>query len=140
MTPSQLVERLQDQEIHDRGRPGPHADRLIPGGFALLRVDTPPRPRLYANRQGGFRARCPGCRANVVPVLGAALVAWQERGPRTLVCPSCAQTQDLDGLDYQPPAAIGAWALELRDVQGLTLGEVPLADWIGPFRVVGSRG
>ena len=141
MAPSGLMDALHELGFHVGGRPGPRADELVVGGFKLLRVDQPARAYLYGNRQGGFHARCPETGDNVVPALGPALTAWSDGGPRQLDCP-CGRPHDLNALDYRPPARIGRFAVEARDVQGLALGpgRRELEALIGPVVVVGSRG
>ncbi|MCP4803954.1 MAG: hypothetical protein GY913_09025 [Proteobacteria bacterium] len=141
MAPDGLMDALGELGLHTRGGPGPRADELLPGGFKLLRVDHPGRAYLYGNRQGGFHALCPQTGANIVPLLGRAITAWQHGGARTLDC-SCGDQHDLNGLDYRPPAAIGRFAIEARDVAGLSLGpaRAEIEALVGPVVVVGSRG
>jgi hypothetical protein len=125
-------------------RPGPRREALVEGGFALLRVDRPPGPALYGNRQGGYRALCPSCGANLVPAVLPALLAWRAGGDRSLRCAVCGEDTRLESVDYRPIAAPGRFALELRDVGTPRLAadaRPALARALGGgFVVVGSRG
>lgn len=124
------------------GSPG--AELMLPGGFALARLDFPGCGVLYGNRQGGFEARCPRCAAPVVRALGPALARWREGQPPQLSCPECGVPSPLEALHFRPDAAPGRFAVELRDVVSLELPPAVHttieADLGLPLRVVLSRG
>ena len=122
--------------------PGPRAEALVAGGFRRLRVDRPAQAVLYGNRQGGFYASCPACGAHLAAILGPVLRSWRHGGRRE-VRGTCGVDSDLARLAYAPPAAIGRFALELRDVGAPELtseGKPWVEAGIGSFVVVGSRG
>lgn len=96
--------------------PGPQAADVLPGGFTSWRSDRPARPILYANRQGGFRARCPRCAEPVAEPLGRALASWRAGGPRGVVCPRCLWSGDADQVSAAPPIAFGGGAVVFVDV------------------------
>ncbi len=125
-------------------RAGPAAGRLIAGGFALLRVDRPPLPVIYGNRQGGYAVRCPRCGAGMVPAALRALSTWRAGGGRSASCPACGGSWELEELETAPPARPARFALELRDVAGPELlpEHRPALECAlgGGFLVVGSRG
>ena len=106
----------------------------VEGGCIALAVEPAPGSapppaeplRFVANRQGGFRVRCPDTGANVVPRFNAAVTAWrdaQARAPdatdhralRALDCP-CGRRHDLVALDYHPPAGFARAWIVLREV------------------------
>ncbi|MCB9759021.1 MAG: hypothetical protein H6739_04210 [Alphaproteobacteria bacterium] len=129
-----------------RGRPGPRAETLIQGGFALLRVDRPRGPAVYGNRQGGFHVRCPTCNMPLARPFSGAVRRWKAGSARQMICPGCGHVHDLARLEFAPPAALGLFALELRDVESPDLtpsgevGEALERLLEGPFRVIASRG
>ena len=136
------LDRLREAGVLDGFGPGPEADQLVAGGFRRLRVDLPDQAVLYGNRQGGFYARCPACQAHLAASLGPVLRSWRAGGARQVAC-ACGVASDLAQLDYAPPAAIGRFALELRDVLAPELspeGKPWVEAGIGSFVVVGSRG
>lgn len=136
------VERLRAEGVLSGWGPGAAADRLVPGGFRRLRIDRPAQACLYGNRQGGFHARCPSCGDHLARALGPALAQWRAGRPRLVAC-GCGVSTDIAALDFAPPAAVGQFAVEIRDVQTTELapdGKPWLASGIGGFVVVGSRG
>ncbi len=136
------LDSLRSEGVLQGLGPGPDAARLVPGGFRRLRIDLPDQPVIYGNRQGGFYARCPECGAHLAASLGPVLRSWRAGGGRDVPC-GCGAQSDLARLDYAPPAAIGRFALELRDVGGPELtaeGKPWVEAGIGSFVVVGSRG
>ena len=139
---SEGLRLLEEQGFVQSGRAGPRAEELVAGGFKLLRVDRPPEPTLYGNRQGGFYARCPSCGGHLVAAIGPALKRWRAGQGRGLSCSSCRSELDLAGLDYAPHAAPGRFALELRDVGDAQLRptEALRRAMGGDYSVVGSRG
>ncbi len=116
----------------------------LEGGWRQARLDRPPRPHLYGNKQGGYLVRCPACTWPLAREAAAALARWRAGGGRALACPACGGTHALEGLAYRPAAAPGRFAVELRDVQGLALTTAGRAGFEallgGAFLVVGSRG
>lgn len=126
------------------GAPGPAAERLLPGGYALLRLDRPSGGALYGNRQGGYHARCPRCGAALAAALGPAVRAWQQGEAGALSCPACAALLHLSELHTQPPARPARFAVELRDVGDLELsawGRLVLESSVGAaLLVLPSRG
>ncbi len=125
-------------------RPGPAAEHLVAGGFALLRLDHPPLPTIYGNRQGGYFVRCPSCGTDMVPAALRALSVWRSGGGRAARCPSCGASRELEDLETAPPARPARFALELRDVGGPELlgAHRPALERVlgGDFFVVASRG
>ena len=133
-----LLTALGDWGVLDGVKPGTTASELVEGGFALLRVDRPGRELLYGNRQGGFRVRCPTCSENLVQQFGTALGSdgW-------VMCPTCELKTDPRALAFEPPVAFGRLAVEVRDVGAPELsprGQVLVAEHLGPFKTIGSRG
>ncbi|MBX2801604.1 MAG: hypothetical protein KTR31_28260 [Myxococcales bacterium] len=125
------------------GGPGPHAGRWMPEGFARLRLDLPDAPTLYANRQGGFRVRCPDRGDVVTADFARALSEWRSGGPRQFACSACGQDHPLEAADGRPAFAIGSLALVAADAGATSptpeaLAEVQQA--LGPVRMVLSRG
>lgn len=119
-------------------KPGPRAEDLVDGGFAMLRVDRPGRIVVYGNRQGGYRVRCPGCGANQVPAFSAALPTLSR-----VRCEACEREHPIRGLRYEPPVAFGALCVELRDVGAPELkpwGHELMRSALGDFDTIGSRG
>ncbi len=119
-------------------------DPLLPGGWVHARLDQPSEPHLYGNKQGGFQVCCPACQNPLARELSEALRHWRAGGERTLACPQCTGTSPLEDLSYRPAAALGHFAIELRDVHSLTLTadgrqrfEALLS---GRFHIIGSRG
>lgn len=126
------------------GRPGPEASRL--GHFSLLRIDRPPGPAVYGNRQGGFRVRCPRCGMALARPFSSAARRWKLGGPRRLTCPGCGADLDLVELIFAPPAALARFAIELREVAAASLDLDPELLGLlrsalgGEVRVIASRG
>ncbi|TVQ90091.1 MAG: hypothetical protein EA397_14160 [Deltaproteobacteria bacterium] len=122
---------------------GDASGRLVDGGFASIRLDRPPRLTLYANRQGGFRVRCPAGGQNIVPSFNAALSSWRAGGQATIAeCGACGGEHALSELDFAPPAALGRGAIVLVDVGSMRLtaeGGARFEAILGPFVIVGSR-
>ncbi len=116
----------------------------VPGGWAAARLDRPPQPHLYGNKQGGFQVQCPGCHGALVREVTRALTRWRRGEGRALRCPACGLDTVIERLDYRPPAAPANFAIELRDLHGLTLtsaGRARFTDLLGgDFQVIGSRG
>lgn len=137
-----LAGALAERGFVDGRGPGVRAKSLVAGGFEGFRLDDPPRPRLYANGQGGFRVHCPVDGGNVVPAFQAALTHWRAGGARSLSCPSCGSSHDLGELDFRPRAVFGRGAIVLLDVAYHALtdeGVHEMEALIGPFHVIGSR-
>lgn len=137
--------RLQRLQTSGSGpEPGPPGEALIPGGWVGVRLDRPPGPHLYGNKQGGYRIRCPSCAAPLIAEATDALERWRGGGDRALVCRRCQQPHSLEGLDYRPAAAPARFAIELRDIQGLDLTAAGAAHFStllgGDFLVIASRG
>ena len=124
-------------------RAGPEAHRLIEGGFAALRLDSPAQPALYANEQGGFRVPCAACGSPMAGPFGAAFSAWRSGGPAEFACPSCHAAHDLRRVEGRPPIGVALGAVIFMDVGGLALTEAAtdaLAGCVGPaFRTVLRR-
>lgn len=121
--------------------PGPN--ELVAGGFAGVWVESDERERFFANRQGGFRVRCPLGGANVVPAFNPAMTAWRSRnGPRHLVCPDCGAVHDLAALDYAPPAGFARGVVVIAEAEASELSAAGLAALgeLGPGRLVLRRG
>lgn len=121
--------------------PGP-GHPLVEGGCAAARACAAPAARFLANRQGGFRVRCPATGANAVPAFSRALEAWRRGGPRRLAC-DCGATHDLNALDFAPPAGFARSWVEVVDAASPVL--LPEAARIveevwGESRVVWRRG
>lgn len=121
--------------------PGP-GRALVEGGVRRVRAVEEPVVRFVANRQGGFRVRCPRTGENVVGAFSDALERWRAGGPRRLQCP-CGVVHDLDQLDFAPGAGFGrSWA-ELVDVGSAELvteaTRIVEEVW-GPSRLVWRRG
>ncbi len=132
------LSRLEAWGVLDGARPGPRAEELVAGGFAMLRVDRPGRTIVYGNRQGGYRVRCPGCEHNLVPEFNRALATLS-----LVSCPGCAKAHRLRDLHFAPPVAFGRCALELRRVGAPELrpaGAALLREALGDFATIGSRG
>ncbi len=72
-----------------------------------LRIDRPGQPVLYANPSGGFHVRCGHCGAGVA----------QRFAPFGHTPCRCGRRLPFDELHIAPPAAIGAAALVLVDVE-----------------------
>lgn len=123
------------------GGPGPRA--LVAGGFGRVRAVDWGEERLVANRQGGFRVRCPATGANVVPAFNHAMTAWRAGGPRALAC-GCGATHDLADLDFAPDAAFARAAVEILDAEDAALTPeaeaVARATWGEAPRVILRRG
>ncbi|MCK6525636.1 zinc ribbon domain-containing protein [Myxococcota bacterium] len=98
------------------GAPGEGAARLVSGGFVAWRIDRPPSPTVYGNRQGGYAARCPACGGGLARELAAALGRWRAGEGTALVCPACGTSTHIAALSYAPAAAPARYAVELRDV------------------------
>lgn len=115
---------------------------VVPGGHRPPRVVDGGHERFLANRQGGFRVRCPVDGANLVPVFPRALERWRAGGPRTLACP-CGATHDLAELTYAPDAGFARAWLELAEVGSGELTPEALAEAeaaLGGVRIVPRRG
>ena len=110
--------------------PGPEVAALIDGGFTRCWLDLAPEQRLYANQQGGYRVACPVAGGSLIGAFQPALQAWRGGGggARTLSCPHCGGSHDLDDLDYQPPAGVAWGAIMLADVAALGPSAAALAD------------
>jgi len=138
-----LQRTLAERDVlDDAGAPGPHAERLVDGGFAALRFEEGEGRRLYANQQGGFRVRCPACGANLVPALHANWSDITEDGGRELTCPECGGVSPVIDLQYEPPAAWGRWAVRVADAGSASLhaeARRAVEDVLGPVRVVARR-
>ena len=126
------------------GAPGPAAARLVAGGFVAWRVDRPPAPTVYGNRQGGYAVRCPACGVGLARELGAAIQRWRAGEGTELHCAGCNAKTRLESLHYAPEAAPARYAVELRDAGApdLATGEIPGFDELfgGLPRVIPSRG
>jgi hypothetical protein len=125
------------------GTAGPRASEWMPGGFARLSVDDPGGVTLYANRQGGFRARCPVDGGNLAPELTTAITAWRAGGPRSLSCPRCGRTHALEEVDGLPAFAFGSLALVTAGAHAAALSPWGLElarSALGPERTVLRRG
>ena len=121
--------------------PGPR--ELVAGGFARAWAEVYDRERFFANRQGGFRVRCPTGGGNVVPSFNPAMTAWRTRdGSRRLVCPSCGQVHDLAELDYLPPAGFARGVVVVSEAEASAFSTAGLAALgpLGPGRLVWRRG
>ncbi|MCK6518728.1 hypothetical protein L6R46_27180 [Myxococcota bacterium] len=157
LTPQDPERRLDEPALHAGltqliqagifaadGAPGPEAARLVSGGFVAWRVDRPPAPTVYGNRQGGYAVSCPACGVGLARELGAALHRWRAGEGTSLRCPACEADTRLEALRYAPDAAPARWALELRDVGAPELGAdaIPGLDALfgGPPKVIPSRG
>lgn len=140
---SELVEALERLGVAAGRGAGPRSAEVLEGGYRSVRVDRPPAPTLYANRQGGFRVQCPESGESVVPAFGRALTAWREGADPTLrSCPACGRDHAFDALVTSPPAAVGAGAVVLVGAGSVRLGEQSrdeLRAVLGDFHVVGSR-
>ncbi len=126
-----------------RGAPGDCAGLWIRGGFSRWRLDDPGRVTLYANRQGGFRVRCPVQGASVVPAFSKAVTAWRAGGAREMRCSGCGSRHPLEALDFAPPAAFARLALVFSNAEDGALtdqGARWCAELLGPHRVVVRRG
>ncbi|MEQ1508607.1 MAG: hypothetical protein ABMB14_40620 [Myxococcota bacterium] len=139
-----LLDRLRADGVLDpTDGAGPAAERWVVGGFARIRVDDPGIVVLYANRQGGFRVRCPQTGEPVIRAFEAAVTAWRSGEPRQLACPSCGRFHALDALDAEPPIAFGAWAVVTADAGSATLtpeAQGWLDEAVGATRVISVRG
>ena len=126
--------------VHEDGRAGPGAPRLVEGGFVRAWLEHDDRGRFYGNQVGGFRVWCPGCRAPLAREFGAALEAWRAGGERSLGCLACGLDSDLAALAFAPAAGFGRVALRLADVGRAMLTEEGLV-LVGPelVRVVARR-
>ena len=84
--------------------------------------------KLYANRLGGFRVRCPSCGGNLVPAFSRV---WRDHpDPSTAVdCPTCGARPPLRELAFAPPAAFGSAALVLVDVAEPAVAAPIVAAW-----------
>jgi hypothetical protein len=126
------------------GAPGPAAARLVDGGFVAWRVDRPPAPTVYGNRQGGYAVRCPACGLGLARALGEAIRRWRAGEGTSLRCPACEADTRLEALDYAPEAAPARFAVELRDVGAAELRPEEIVRLEGLFgglpRVIPSRG
>lgn len=140
-----LEELVEQQVIDDRGRPGPQAAAWMPEGFAGLRLDTPGRVALYANRQGGFRVDCPVTGELITPAFAEA---WQRaRGidrpdQHALVCPSCGHTHTLAETVGRPSFRFASLALQTIDAETLVPAPAAierLTAVLGPVAWVGVR-
>ncbi len=140
---ARLCAALVDRGVlTESGLAGEQAPWLVPGGFRRLFLDDPGEWRLFANQQGGFRARCPGCGANLVPVLSAAWSSLRGPRPAPIACPTCGGAHDLDAVDFAPTAAWGRWAARIVEVQSATPtadGIALIATYLGPVRLVAAR-
>jgi hypothetical protein len=137
-------ELVSEGWVDGEGNPGPNAGQLLVGGFQRLRADHPPGRTLYANRIGGMRVRCPGCKQPLAGPLGGAMESWRKGGEGQVLCPGCGAVREAEDLDINPPMARGRFALEFRNVLGpeLTpLGQQVVERLLGPAsRAVVSRG
>lgn len=135
---------IAEEVILPSGRPGPQAARLC--GFQLMRIDRPPTPSVYGNRQGGFHVTCPRCGMALAGPFSSAARRWKAGGPRRLTCPGCSAEQDFTELHFAPPVGFSRFALELRDVSSDTLSPDPGIEALlrralgGPYRTIASRG
>ena len=140
---SVLVERLGSAGAGAGRSAGPRAEQLVRGGYRSVRIDRPPEPTLYANRQGGFRVSCPATGESIVPGFSKALSAWRSGGPAAVrQCPACGAEHPFDALHTAPLAAVGRGAVVLVDAGSVELtqaGNDAFNEMIGPFHVVGSR-
>lgn len=138
--PADVVALVAAWRAAGLGLDGPRP--IVAGGAARLRVEAHPTPRFVANRQGGFRVRCPVDGRNVVPAFNPAVERWREGGPRTLACP-CGRTHDLDALDFAPAAGFARGWVALEDCGGAELdpeAAVLAARALGGMRLVLRRG
>lgn len=125
-----------------QGGHGPQATDLVEGGFVRRLLHADPQPRLYANQQGGFSVRCPGCDALVVRAFSAAVETWRAGGERQMTCPTCGAAFALEEASFRPDAAFARVALHLGDVgsYGLQPGAASaIASVWGPIRWIGRR-
>jgi hypothetical protein len=142
---TQLFSELTEQQVVDEdGWAGEAAPRWIQGGFGRLRLDRPTGPVVYGNRQGGYRAQCPSCKANLVKVLGLGLSGWRSGAGRGFSCPKCHRPTALEDLVYSPKAAPGRWALVFSRAEAAEVEEEALA-WLNSqlstdFHTIVSRG
>ncbi len=117
---------------------------LIPGGFDRVWISYPRGGRgLFANQQGGYRARCPVSRALVTGAFASGVQRWVEGlGPRALPCPACGAEHALENIVLEPPGAFGTFAFILADVSMLQVAPLALAELeerFGPLRSVLRR-
>lgn len=136
--PEELLGALRRDDLMG----GPGSERAVEDGYASVRLDRPAVPAFYANRQGGFRVRCPACAESLVQTFGRAMSVWRTGGGSAVSCPACAATFDLESLHFAPHAAFGAGAVVLVDVGSMRLtpwGRERFESIIGPFDLVGSR-
>ncbi len=119
------------------------ASRLVEGGFAAVRPFDDPRPRLHANRAGGFRVSCPVQGDPIVRAFEAAMAAWRQGETRVLpVCPACGAAHALEDLAFAPQVAWGRSGVVLVDCgrgRLTTPGMEALQRAWGPLAVVGVR-
>ena len=118
-------------------------NRIVHGGIDRIWLDQPGKLILYANNQGGFRVHCPTTNQPVAREFSKALTKWrQETGPRSMPCPACGHTHDLDALQVAPPIQFANGALVFSGVNDIDLTVEATQDihsFIGPFKVVMTR-
>lgn len=119
------------------GWAGPQSGWLVEGGFARVVADVHEEPRLWANQQGGFQARCSACGTGVVRPLQLAI----REGGGPVVCATCGVSQAIDEVDFRPPAAWGLAALVVTDAESATLtaegrdwADGALGSWVRVWR------
>ena len=125
------------------GAPGPHAAHWVAGGFRRWWIDDPGQAVLYANRQGGFSARCPEGGAVVTEAFSQALSAHRAGGPASMPCPACGATHPLTAVEGRPPFAFGTLAVVTSDAGSTRLAPEALAwvaELLGEARTVLRRG
>ena len=122
---------------------GPGPRELVAGGFLRVWAEVHDHERFHANRQGGFRVRCPRDAGNVVPAFNPAMSAWRAgRGPRSLRCPTCGEVHDLAALDYQPPAGFARGLVVIAEAEANAPSEAAMAAilTLGAARLLWRRG
>ena len=119
-----------------------HKNAMIQGGFARLFLDQPEGMRFYGNHQGGYYVQCPTNSSNIVPSFVTAMKQWRQNQHRSLHCPSCEQSHDLNDLYFRPPAAFAMGALVIQNVDSTEICPTVLNDlqlWLGDFKLVLKR-
>lgn len=137
-----LWDTLSEHDIHPSTNCGKGADYFVRGGFQRFQVIQHERPVLVANHQGGYRVYCSKCGALVTSTFVGAIRVYRQGGERRLKCFKCGMDQDLNELEFRPPAAFTTFELQCHNVQDVVLtpaGHAFFEDWFDGFQIVLRR-
>ena len=107
------------QDMREAQKAGLHVPT---NSFSTLIVEQHPKPKLYANHQGGYRVFCHVCKENIAKDFSRAVEMWRGGSERSMECPFCMQRFALEEVQARPELYFSCAAIVLRDVERAELG------------------